>query len=223
MMLAKPRKKHTFMEQSQSTVSNPTKVAAFPPQQNPVKFISIVMCYFLWGSLIEFTLGTLFSVIYGAGKFREQMLKMCGAVWHGKMNYIDWFFRPDFECDTYKLNGIAVHGFILLNITLSYMIAKFVSNQVYKQEDPTYFRWVSKSAVIKWITIDVLFVFIIAAIRTYVIGFSPKDNIWALDFLAITIVHFVALFGIYKTYKFKSQDDTVELVPTEGIDSTPNP
>ena len=172
------------------------------PKTNPVKIIVLIVGFIIWGILLEIILKNIFTLFIGQEAFREQMLKMCGAIWHGRMNYIDWFFRPDYECDSYRLNYIADHGFLLLEGILSYITMKFLSSILFKKES-VYFGWTNKSVVCGWLLFDLSIVFLVALNRTYIIGFSPKDNVWMLDGLIITIVHCIALFNIFRNYKFK--------------------
>lgn len=178
-------------------------------QANPLKILLMIIAFIAAGSMLQFVLKVIFSTVIGAESFRNQMFKMCGAVWHGKMQYIDWFFRPDYECDSYKFNLIAVHGFLLLNITIAYIIMKFVSNLLFKEQEHEYFRWINNKRILfNAIAFDVAVVFLIAAIRTYVIGFSPKDNVWTLDAIIITIVHFISVAVISSAYTGKTLEKT---------------
>lgn len=172
------------------------------PQPNLFKIVFLIIGFIIWGEILEILLKNIFTIFIGQDGFRDQMLKMCGAVWHGRMNYVDWFFRPDFECDSYKFNYIAVHGFLILSATLSYITVNYFSSIILKKKN-TYFAWINKSVVAGWIFFDLSFVFLVALIRTYIIGFSPKDNVWMLDGLMITVVHCIALFFIFRNYKFK--------------------
>jgi hypothetical protein len=169
------------------------------------KTLFIIIGFIIWGEILEIILKNIFCLFIGQDGFRDQMLKMCGAVWHGSMNYIDWFFRPDFECDSYKFNYIAVHGFLLLSVTLSYITMKSLSSILLKRKSGV-FGWTKKSVVFGSLFFDLSIVFLVALSRTYLTGFSPKDNVWMLDGLIITVAHCIALFNIFRNYKFRKEE-----------------
>jgi hypothetical protein len=190
-------------EQLSDIKSNPNiKKPAHPPQVNLVKLVLFIFCYFMCSELTQIALKNIFSAVYSEEVFRGQLMKMCGSVWHGSMNYIDWFFRPTFECDQYKFNLVATHGFILLNMTLSYITIKTISNLIFHSEKKGYFRWVNRRVFFIWLIIDVISVFLIAYNRAFIIGYSPDDNVWALDILLITLVHICTFYFWFNSYKW---------------------
>lgn len=182
------------------------RIAVYPPQFNLIKLIVLIIGFFIWGDFLEIALKNVLSLVYGEDSFREQILLMCGAVWHGRMNYIDWFFRPNFECDAYKFNAIAVHAFLPLRVVLSYIVAKFISNIFIKNEQKAYFRWVDKTTLVGWLIVDVIIVFLVAFNRAFLIGFSPDDNVWFSDFALLSIVHLISVFMVLRTYKWKDAE-----------------
>jgi hypothetical protein len=169
-----------------------------PTNINPVKIFIFLVILVGIQSILEIIVKTIFSLVVGEEVFRSRMLNMCGAIWTGNMNYIDWFFKPDFSCDSYSFTHTSAFGFLLITITLSYIVFKFLSNFVFKNDDKTYFKWLEKKKLFPYLTLNIFLVFIVAFVKSDIIGFSPKDTLWIFDNLSILIIHCLTLFLLFK-------------------------